>query len=56
MERLSAAKKANRPLPAQMPTHQEREQLGWLDPKTFYSKGPGAPSQDDNGPAAGDLT
>lgn len=43
MNRLSAAKKANRPLPAQMPTHQEREVLGWLDPKTFYTKGPGAP-------------
>jgi len=54
MNRLSAAKKANRPLPAQMPTHQEREQLGWLDPKTFYTKGPGAPPQDDA--AAGDRT
>ncbi len=43
MNRLSAAKKVNRPLPAQMPTHQEREKLGWLDPKTFYTKGPGAP-------------
>ncbi len=43
MNRLSAAKKVNRPLPAQMPTHQEREALGWLDPKTFYTKGPGAP-------------
>jgi len=43
MNRLSAAKKANRPLPAQMPTFQERQALNWLDPKTFYTTGPGAP-------------
>jgi coenzyme F420-reducing hydrogenase beta subunit len=43
LHRLSAAKKRNRPLPAQMPTYQERKALGWLDPKTFYTKGPGAP-------------
>jgi len=46
LHKLSAAKKRNRPLPAQMPTIQEREKLGWLDPKTFYTKGPGAPSPD----------
>ena len=43
LNRLSAAKKKHRPLPAQMPTYQEREALEWLDPKTFYTKGPGAP-------------
>jgi len=43
MNRLSAAKKVNRPLPAQMPTYQQRQALNWLDPKTFYTKGPGAP-------------
>lgn len=53
MKRLSADKKANRPLPAQMPTHQEREQLGWLDPKTFYTKGPGAPPSEDEANANG---
>jgi len=47
MNRLSAAKKVNRPLPAQMPTYQEREALGWLDPKTFYTKGPGSPPPDE---------
>ena len=53
MNRLSADKKANRPLPAQMPTQQERERLGWLDPKTFYTKGPGAPPPDADGNSAG---
>jgi coenzyme F420 hydrogenase subunit beta len=43
-ERLAAAKKKNRPLPAEMPTLAERESLGWLNPKTFYTKGPGAPA------------
>jgi len=43
MDRLSAAKKKNRPLPAQMPTHAERVALGHLDPKTFYTTGPGGP-------------
>ncbi len=42
-ERLAANKKKHRPLPAQMPTLVERESLGWLNPKTFYTKGPGAP-------------
>jgi coenzyme F420 hydrogenase subunit beta len=43
MKRLSAFKKKNRPLPAQMPTLAERQALDFLNPKTFYSKGPGAP-------------
>lgn len=43
---LAASKKANRPHPAQMPTLQEREALGHLDPKTFYTTGPGAPVSD----------
>ncbi len=43
MNRLSALKKKNRPLPALMPTYAEREAMGYLDPKTFYTKGPGAP-------------
>jgi len=43
LNRLSAAKKQHRPFPAQMPTHEQREALGWLDPKTFYTKGPGSP-------------
>jgi coenzyme F420 hydrogenase subunit beta len=43
LNRLSAGKKQHRPLPAQMPTYDERDALGWLDPKTFYTKGPGAP-------------
>lgn len=47
LEKLSAAKKANRPLPAQMPSLPEREALGWVDPKTFYTKGPGAPAGDE---------
>ncbi len=42
---LSANKKKNRPLPAQMPTLAERHELGWLNPKTFYTKGPGAPPE-----------
>ena len=43
LEKLSADKKRNRPHPAQMPNLDEREALGWLDPKTYYTKGPGAP-------------
>jgi len=43
MNRLSAMKKKNRPLPALMPTHAEREAMGSLDPKRFYTTGPGAP-------------
>ena len=43
MQRLCAAKRKNRPHPALMPTLAEREELGHLDPKTFYTSGPGAP-------------
>ncbi len=42
LKKLSAGKKKNRPLPARMPTLAEREALGYLDPKTFYTTGPGA--------------
>jgi coenzyme F420 hydrogenase subunit beta len=44
LEKLSAAKKANRPHPAQMPSLAQRRAQGWLDPKTYYTKGPGAPA------------
>jgi len=44
MKKLSADKKKNRPLPAKMPNYQERLRLNYLDPKTFYTKGPGAPA------------
>jgi len=44
--KLAANKKKNRPLPALMPTRAEREALGWLNPKTFYTKGPGAPPEE----------
>lgn len=47
MKKLSADKKLNRPLPAQMPTLAERQALNYLDPKTFYTKGPGAPVSDE---------
>ena len=47
MNKLSANKKKNRPLPAQMPTHAEREAMGSLCPKTFYTTGPGAPPPDE---------
>ena len=43
MQKLSIGKRKNRPHPALMPTYAEREALGYLDPKTFYTKGPGAP-------------
>ncbi|MCP4982716.1 MAG: 4Fe-4S dicluster domain-containing protein [Gammaproteobacteria bacterium] len=46
MNKLSAHKKINRPLPAQMPTLAERRALNYLDPKTFYTKGPGAPKEE----------
>jgi coenzyme F420 hydrogenase subunit beta len=49
MNKLSADKKKNRPLPAQMPTHEEREAMGSLCPKTFYTTGPGAPGADEGG-------
>ncbi|MCL1599580.1 MAG: Coenzyme F420 hydrogenase/dehydrogenase, beta subunit C-terminal domain [Actinomycetia bacterium] len=48
-DKLAAAKKKNRPLPAMMPTLAEREALGWLNPKTFYTKGPGAPAATEEG-------
>ncbi len=43
MKMLSSSKKKNRPLPAQMPNHEERVAMGSLCPKTFYTTGPGAP-------------
>jgi coenzyme F420-reducing hydrogenase beta subunit len=45
--KLSLDKRKNRPLPAKMPTYQERLALDYLDPKTFYTKGPGAPPKED---------
>lgn len=53
INQLSAAKKQNRPHPALMPTLERRAELGDLDPKTFYTSGPGAPSPpaEENGPA-----
>jgi len=47
MNRLSANKKKNRPLPSLMPTHDERKAMGSLCPKTFYTSGPGAPKTDE---------
>jgi coenzyme F420 hydrogenase subunit beta len=44
---LSRDKKRNRPHPALMPTLEERAALGSLDPKTFYTSGPGAPPEAD---------
>lgn len=44
MKLLSKKKKKNRPLPAQMPTHAERVVKGSLNPKTYYTTGPGAPA------------
>ncbi len=44
LDKLSANKKLNRPHPAQMPTLDERTAQGHLDPKTYYTKGPGAPA------------
>jgi coenzyme F420 hydrogenase subunit beta len=49
MNRLSANKKKNRPLPPLMPTHEERVAMGSLCPKTFYTTGPGAPKTDEEG-------
>ena len=48
MQKLSADKKKNRPLPAKMPSLDERIALEYLDPKTFYTKGPGAPKSNDS--------
>lgn len=47
LNRLSSVKKENKPQPALMPTLQEREVLGYTDPKTFYTKGPGAPPREE---------
>ena len=41
LRKLSAEKKRNRPHPARMPTLDERVALGHVDPKTFYTSGPG---------------
>jgi coenzyme F420 hydrogenase subunit beta len=41
---LSQEKRRNRPHPALMPTLEQRAELGSLDPKTFYTSGPGAPT------------
>ena len=49
MNKLSADKKKNRPMPSQMPTFEERKALGSLCPKTFYTSGPGAPPKDESG-------
>ena len=49
MNRLSANKKKNRPLPPLMPTHEERVAMGSLCPKTFFTTGPGAPKTEDEG-------
>jgi coenzyme F420 hydrogenase subunit beta len=49
MNRLSANKKKNRPLPPLMPTHEERVAMGSLCPKTFFTTGPGAPKADEEG-------
>jgi coenzyme F420 hydrogenase subunit beta len=46
MQKLSADKKKNKPLPAKMPNLAERVALDYLDPKTFFTKGPGAPAED----------
>ncbi len=46
LDLLSVKKKVNRPLPAQMPTLAERIEQGHLDPKTYYTTGPGAPPTD----------
>jgi coenzyme F420 hydrogenase subunit beta len=42
LSQLSAEKKRNRPHPALMPTLRARAELGCLDPKTYYTSGPGA--------------
>lgn len=47
LDKMSAEKKRNRPHPAHMPSLQEREALGHVDPKTFYTTGPGAPPPGD---------
>lgn len=49
LNKLSADKKKNRPMPAQMPDLATRQALGYLDPKTFYTAGPGAPPKVEEG-------
>ncbi len=49
MNRLSANKKKNRPLPPLMPTHDERVAMGSLCPKTFFTTGPGKPKTNEEG-------
>ncbi len=51
LDKLSANKKLNRPHPAQMPTLRERIAQGHLDPKTYYTTGPGAPTSDSTEPS-----
>jgi coenzyme F420 hydrogenase subunit beta len=55
-QRIAAAKRKNRPHPARMPTLAEREQMGHLDPKTFYTTGPGAPPPDESAEEKKNLT
>ncbi len=52
MGKLSADKKKNRPLPIKMPSLAERKAMDYVDPKTFYTKGPGAPPPEDTEAAA----
>jgi coenzyme F420 hydrogenase subunit beta len=47
MNKLSAHKKKNRPLPSLMPDFETRKAMGSLCPKTFYTSGPGAPKTDE---------
>lgn len=47
MNKLSADKKKNRPLPPLMPDFETRKAMGSLCPKTFYTTGPGAPKTDE---------
>ena len=47
LKKLAAEKKLNRPHPARMPSLSERERLGHVDPKTFYTSGPGAPHREE---------
>ena len=46
MKRISLAKKQNKPQPALMPSLQDRQRLGHVDPKTFYTTGPGGVKPD----------
>lgn len=46
MAKLCEAKRKNKPHPALMPTLPERLAMGYLDPKTFYTDGPGAPPKE----------